>query len=65
MVRALSSHGIGAFIHLSLLGFMTLRHYALWDRRRWAKIALFSVFGITYGTIAVLAVFTLIELCRE
>lgn len=63
----------GFFLSLGLLGivaigcangFMTLRHYALWDRRRWAKIALFSIFGITYGAIAVLAVFTLVELCQ-
>lgn len=48
-----------------LQAFMTIRHYSLWDRRRWAKITLFSVFGISYTVVAVLAVVTLIDMYGE
>lgn len=50
---------------LLLPAFMTIRHYSLWDRRRWAKITLFSVFGISYTVVAVLAVVTLIDMYGE
>ncbi|GJE88879.1 hypothetical protein PsYK624_049660 [Phanerochaete sordida] len=59
----LTISGLSALLTIGCANaFLTLRLFALWDHRRAAKIALFSIFGVTYSAVVVLFVWTLISI---